>query len=153
MNMVEDTLKAHMDDPANGSKKVNNSINHTAGATIIPKAIQQYVDRSEYEKIDYEFAGISASVQRPRWVRTYIYESCDSDPHFYRNPASEKIRPVRRAGIAQVIESSTNPVEAVDQVLSAVRFRSAHSFTQLGTEAITKFRFCDIRSAFGGIEG
>ena len=80
VNVAEDTLKAHMDDLANGSKKVNNSINHIAGANIIPKAIQQYIDRSENEKIDYEFSGISASVQCPRWVRTYIYESCDSDP-------------------------------------------------------------------------
>jgi len=153
VNVAEDTLKAHMDDLANGSKKVNNSINHIAGANIIPKAIQQYIDRSENEKIDYEFAGISASVQCPRWVRTYIYESCDSDPHFYRNPASEKIRSVRQAEFSQVIESSTDPVEAVDQVPSAVGFRWAYSFTHLETEAITMFQFCDIRSAFGGIEG
>ena len=153
VNVAEDTLKAHMDDLANGSKKITNSIYHIADATIIQEATQQNIDRFRNEQIDYEFAGISASVQCPRWVRTYIYESCDSDPHFYRNPASEKIRSVRQAEFSQVIESSTDPVEAVDQVPSAVRFRWAHSFTHLETEAITKFQFCEIRSAFGGIEG
>ena len=54
-------------------------------------------------------------------MRTHIHESYDSDLHVYRNPASEKIRPVRQAEIAQVIESITVPVEVVVQVLSAVR--------------------------------
>ena len=153
MNVAEGTLKAHMDDLANGSKKITNSIYHIADTTVIQEATQQNIGRFENEQIDYEFAGISASAQSPRWVRTHIHESCDSGSHVYRNPASEKIRSVRQAGIAQVIESSTDPVEAVGQVLSAVRFRRAHSFTHLGTEAITKFRFCDIREAFGKIEG
>ena len=153
MNVAEGTLKAHMDDLANGSKKITNSIYHIADATIIQEATQQNIDRFGNEQIDYEFAGISASVQSPRWVRTHIHESCDSDPHVYRNPAPEKIRPVRQADIAQVIESSTVPVEVVDQVPSAVRARWAHSFTHLETEAITMFRFCDIRDAFGEIEG
>ena len=144
VNVAEDTLKAHMDDLANGSKKITNSIYHIADATIIQEATQQNIDRFENEQIDYEFAGISASVQSPRWVRTHIHESCDSDPHVYRNPAPEKIRPVRQAEIAQVIESSTVPVE--------VRARWAHSFTHLETEAITMFRFCDIRDAFSEIE-
>ena len=153
VDVAEDTLKAHMDDLANGSKKITNSIYHIADATIIQEATQQNIDRFGNEQIDYEFAGISASVQSPRWVRTHIHESCDSDPHVYRNPAPEKIRPVRQAEIAQVIESSTVPVEVVDQVPSAVRARWAHSFTHLETEAITMFRFCDIRDAFGEIEG
>ncbi len=153
VNVAEDTLKAHMDDLANGSKKITNSIYHIANATIIQEATQQNIDRFGNEQIDYEFAGISASVQSPRWVRIHIHESCDSDSHVYRNPASEKIRPVRQADIAQVIESSTVPVEVVDQVPSAVRARWAHSFTHLETEAITMFRFCDIRDAFGEIEG
>ena len=121
VNVAEDTLKAHMDDLANGSKKHTNSIYHIADATIIKAATQQNIGRFENEQIDYEFAGISASAQSPRWVRTHIHESCDSDSHVYRNPASEKIRPVRQAEVAQVIESSTIPVEVVDQVPSAVR--------------------------------
>ena len=129
VNMAEDTLKAHMDDPANGSKKITNSIHHIADATIIQEATQQNIDRFENENIDYEFAGISASFQSPRWVRTKIHESCDSDSHVYRNLASERIRPVRQAEIAQVTESSTVPVEVVDQVPSAVGARWAHSFT------------------------
>ena len=129
VNVAEDTLKAHMDDLANGSKKITNSIYHIADATIIQEATQQNIDRFGNEQIDYEFAGISTSVQSPRWLRTHIHESCDSDSRVYRNPASEKIRPVRQAEIAQVIESSTVPVEVVDQVPSAVRARWAHSFT------------------------
>ena len=151
VNVEEDTLKVHMDDLANGSKKINNSIYHVADATIIQEATQQNIDRFRNEKIDYKFAGISVSVQSPRWVRTHIHESCDSDPHVYRNPAPEKIRPVRQAEITQVIESSTVPVEVVDQVPSAVRASWTHSFTHPETEAITKFRFCDIREAFGKI--
>ena len=121
VNVAEDTLKAHMDDLANGSKKNTNSIYHIADATIIQEATQQNIGRFENEQIDHEFAGISASGQSPRWVRTQIQESYDSDSHVYRNPASEKIRPVRHAEIAQVIESSTVPMEVVDQVPSAVR--------------------------------
>ena len=78
---------------------------------------------------------------------------CDCVPHVHRNPAPEKIRPVRHAEIAQVIVSGTVPVEVVDQVPSAARAGWAHSFTQPETEAITKFPFCDIREAFGKIEG
>ena len=153
MNVAEGTLKAHMDDLANGSKKITNSIYHTADAAIIQEATQQNIDRFGNEKIDYEFAGISASVQSPRRVRAHSHQIRDSDPHDHRNPAPEKIRPVRQAEIAQVIESNSVPVEVVDQVPSAVRARWARSFTHLETEAITMFRFCDIRDAFGEIEG
>ena len=153
MNVAEETLKAHMDDLANGSKKITNSIYHIADTTIIQEATQQNIDRFGNEQIDYEFAGISASVRSPRRVRAHSHQSCDSDPHVHRNPAPEKIRPVRQAEIAQVIESNSVPVEVVDQVPSAVRARWAHSFTHLETEAITMFRFCDIRDAFGEIEG
>ena len=153
MNVAEGTLKAHMDDLANGSKNIINSIYHIADATIIQEATQQNIDRFGNEQIDYEFAGISASVQSPRRVRAHSHQICDSDPHVHRNPAPEKIRPVRQGEIAQVIESNSIPVEVVDQVPSAVRASWTHSFTHLETEAITMFRFCDIRDGFGEIEG
>ena len=60
---------------------------------------------------------------------------------------------MRQAEFFQVIESSSVPLEIVDQVPAAVLAGLAHRFTHLETEAITKFQFCDIRSAFGGIEG
>ena len=151
--MVEDTLKVHRDDLANGSKKITNSIYHVADATITQEATQQNIDRFGNEQIDYKIAGISALVQSQKWVRTLIHQSCDSDPHVHRNLAPEKIRPGRQAEIAQVIESNSVPVEIVDQVPSAVRAGWAHSFTHPETEAITKLRFCGIREAFGEIEG
>ena len=153
MNVAEETLKAHMDDLANGSKNIINSIYHIADTTVIQEAPQQKIDRFGNEQIDYEFAGISASVRSPRRVRAPSHQSCDSDPPVHRNPAPEEIRPVRQAEIAQVIESNSVPVEVVDQVPSAVGASWAHSFTHPETEAITKFRFCNIREAFGKIEG
>ena len=153
MNVAEGTLKFHMDDLANGSIKITDSIYHIADTTIIQEASQQNIDRFGNEQIDYNISGISASVQSQRWVRILIHQSCDSDPHVHRNPAPEKIRPVRQAEITQVIESNSVPVEIVDQVPSAVRASWAHSFTHPETEAITKLRFCGIREAFGEIEG
>ena len=123
VNESEDTLKAYMDALANGNKKITNSNYHIADTTVIQEATQQNIDGFENKQINYEFASIRAPVRSPRWVRTHIHESCDSNTHVYSNPTSEKIRPVRQAEIAQVIESGTVPVEVVDQVPSAVRAR------------------------------
>ena len=49
VNVAEDTLKAHMDDLANGSKKITNSIYHIADAAIIQEATQQNIDRWKRE--------------------------------------------------------------------------------------------------------
>ena len=71
-------------------------LDEVADATIMQEATQQTTDRFGDEQIDYEIAGINASVQSPSWT---------------------------------------------------------HSLTHPKTEVITKLLFCDIRGAFGAIEG
>ena len=73
VNVAEETLKADMDDLPNTRKKITNTIYYISDATIIQEATQQTTDRFGDEQIDYEIAGINASVQSPSWTHSLTH--------------------------------------------------------------------------------
>ena len=73
VNVAEETLKADMDDLPNTRKKITDAIYYIADTTIIQEATQQTIDRFGDEQIDYEIAGINASVQSPSWTHSLTH--------------------------------------------------------------------------------